>query len=329
MRASLELVGATRNFRAQVGADVQRKYEQSFPSLIAEEVRNFRTRENRWQTPGTCAKLTFSPPSGAIKVRKNTPGQLEGSVQANQGGVAAAGRWRVTAQSNGTFSPTEARGGTASFQYNATTVGPGVKLSGTFRATSTAGVAEGTWMQDTTFTINRIEGSLSDDYRVPTMLGPSVLSFTGNLTFDRFSPAVLGGANGSYAISSGGFTLTASGIDITGVSGCSMTGSKIYTLPPGQGSGTFSVQGTLPNLEPPFTYGFQIVPPNEMMTITRHSCPPGAETLEGSTQQVSGLISIVTTGTPTSLDGVGYTGSEDQTVMGGGQTVSWNFTGKE
>jgi hypothetical protein len=59
-----------------------------------------------------------------------------------------------------------------------------------------------------------------------------VLSFTGSVVFDRLSPAVFGGADGVYARGFGGHTLTASGIDISGPTGCRMSGAEGFTIPP-------------------------------------------------------------------------------------------------
>ena len=83
VRAALVLRGSTRDFHAQVGVDVHRKYEESFSAIISEGVRNHRAREDGWQTPDACAKLTFAPPSGSIKVAKGVPGQL-GAVRSTR-----------------------------------------------------------------------------------------------------------------------------------------------------------------------------------------------------------------------------------------------------
>ena len=329
VRASLVLQGATQAFRAQVGTDIQRKYEQSFPSLISEEVRNYRTRETRWQTPGTCAKLTFSPPRDTIKVSKNVPGQVSAKVESNQGGVAADGRWQITAQANGTFAPSQARGGSTSFQYTPTVSGPGVKLSGTFRVTSTAGVAEGTWTQDLPPSVNHIAGTFNGTFTTGGG-GASLFTFNGTMAFDRLSPAVAGGADGIYALAGGSYTVVFSGTDISGATGCQMSGSGTHTLPVGFGFGSMTVQGTPPALGPPYTYRFQVIPsPTDMVTVTRHSCPAGAESFEGTTFQANTFAAFQMATEQTSQDGIGYTGSEDQTFMGAGQAINWSLQGTE
>jgi hypothetical protein len=162
------------------------------------------------------------------------------------------------------------------------------------------------------------------------VLGPSVIDFTGSVTFDRAVPAVLGGADGVYAITNGGYTVSFSGIDISGATGCSMSGAGSRAIPAGLAFGSITVSGTPPNLEPPYTYGFQVLPsPSDMVTVTRHSCPPGAGSFEGSTFQANTFTAFEARGAPTSANGNAYAGSEDQTFMGAGPVINWSFQGTE
>lgn len=150
VNAQLQIIGDTQTFRAGTDPAVVRRYTEDFKEIISEEVGNYRSRETAWQSPGTCAKLTFDPASGgSTKLKLGENGAVTGKVESNQGGVAAKGKWKVTGQANGVFTPPTAEGGTAPFQYVVTRVGSGVRLSGSFRTTSTAGVAEGTWSQPT------------------------------------------------------------------------------------------------------------------------------------------------------------------------------------
>lgn len=151
--------GAIRNasVRAGVGGfsaeDAGRtadEYARTFPALISEERENYKRRENLWQSPGTCAKLTFDPASDSLSpLADGAGGTVTGKVEANAGGVAAKAKWTVTAMGNGAFTPSTAQGGSAPFRYVVTRTGRNIRLSGTFKATSTAGVAEGTWAQKT------------------------------------------------------------------------------------------------------------------------------------------------------------------------------------
>jgi hypothetical protein len=100
--------------------------------------------------PGICAKLTFDPASDTLApLAYGATGSVTGTVEANAGGTAAKAKWTVTARANGTFAPPTAEGGSTRFGYVVTNAGSGVKLSGSFKVTSTAGVAEGTWTQKT------------------------------------------------------------------------------------------------------------------------------------------------------------------------------------
>jgi hypothetical protein len=138
---------------AQAVADATKAsaaYERTFPDLIREETQNARRREARWQAAGTCAKLTFDPASDTLAaLAEGVTGTVTGAVEANAGGTAAKGKWTVTGSANGAIAPPTAQGGKAPFTYVVTHAGSGVKLSASFKATSTAGVAEGTWTQKT------------------------------------------------------------------------------------------------------------------------------------------------------------------------------------
>jgi hypothetical protein len=63
--------------------------------------------------------------------------------------VAAKAKWTVATQANATFTPATAEAPASSFNYTVTRAGPDVRVTASFRATSTAGVAEGTWSQPT------------------------------------------------------------------------------------------------------------------------------------------------------------------------------------
>jgi hypothetical protein len=147
------------NVRGITGSDrltqeyrVRRAFEQSFSDVMSEEIAAYRRRETAWQTPGTCAKVVFAPPTDTIKVKRNQNGTVQPHVEANAGGTAAKAKWTVSAQENGTFSPTEVEAPSPAITYRPTGRN-GQKLRAKFRATSTAGVAgadrpDGTWSQE-------------------------------------------------------------------------------------------------------------------------------------------------------------------------------------
>ena len=172
--------------------------------------------------------------------------------------------------------------------------------------------------------IRHIEGifNMSFDY------GP-VLTYAGNVKFDRFGPALFDGADGHYSVTTGQYTITASGRDLTGATGCQQSGSKQFAIP--ANSGSISVTGTEPEYLEPYTYGFVIAAPSpgNTMDITLHGCPPGAEEYEGhvwSDFPVGGL-DLSPPGEYVSDDGIEYSDSHTETQGSATITQSWSFTG--
>jgi hypothetical protein len=205
-----------------------------------------------------CIHPRYSPEIQTVKLKKNTSGTITAQVIAeSDGGVAADARWQMTARSNGDFSPEQPRGGSTTIGYRVTDGGPGKDISVHYKITSTAGVVENSWSEQTEddTTINHVKGNFSGTQTLATMLGPSLIRFTGSLAYDRFTGAAFGGADGQYVLGAGDYTLVASGIDGSGVTGCHQTGSKHFTIPRGQGS--LRVSGTGPKLVAPYAYSFQ------------------------------------------------------------------------
>jgi hypothetical protein len=145
------LVGVFLGGRFREGA-ANRMKEQSdklFAATLARAIEELRQRETAWQEPNKCADLQFAPASGSLRLAKDASGNFNGQVIAHVGGGPASGRWTRTSQENATVTPETARGENPSFHYTVTNAGPGVKVRAGFRATSTAGVASGTWEQNT------------------------------------------------------------------------------------------------------------------------------------------------------------------------------------
>ena len=153
----------------------------------------------------------------------------------------------------------------------------------------------------------------------------------GNVTFTRFTPAIFGGATGSYNVSSGEYTLTASGLDVTGATACQQSGSKQFTIP--TGSGSIDVFSNEPTYLEPYEYSFSVVAvaPSDTMDITLHSCPPGAEDYEGHVWDdfpVGGL-DLSPGSTYISADGITYAGSHSESFGAASLEQNWSFTGTE
>ena len=136
-------------FRAGAANRIKQQSDKLFAASLARAIEQLRERERAWQEPNKCAEFQFSPASGSLTLAKDASGNFTSQVIAKQGGGAASGRWTRTSQQNATVTPETARGENPSFHYTVTNAGPGVKVSAGFRATSTAGVASGSWVQDT------------------------------------------------------------------------------------------------------------------------------------------------------------------------------------
>ena len=145
------LVGVFLGGRFREGAAnrVKQESDKLFAATLARAIEQLRERETAWQEPNKCAELQFTPASNTLKLAKDATGDFSGQVTANRGGGAAKGRWTRTGQQNATVTPDTAQGESPSFHYTVTGAGSGVKVTAAFRATSPAGVASGTWTQDT------------------------------------------------------------------------------------------------------------------------------------------------------------------------------------
>jgi hypothetical protein len=198
-----------------------------------------------------------------------------------------------------------------------TDAGPGISVTGTFKAVSKAGVAQGTWTQPTEdLAVNTIAGAFSGTWN----LAGSILSWTGNATFTR----VVGGpgANGIFKLTSGSYSVTASGKDASGATGCQQAGTKSVTMT----DGDLSVAGQEPARTPPYDYSGSVIGVGpQSMTVRLSSCPPGAEQFEGADITIGlAFTALDTRGSRRSADGLDYTGSssQDQSPL----MVNWNWS---
>ena len=150
---SLTARGVTvgRSDLGQVGNNIAKDLDKDFATLVGTEIANFNSLEGTWQKPGECATLAFDPASYALgPLSKGRTGQLAGHVVAkSDGGTAKPGDWTVIGVGNGTITPASVAGAAPKFSWVVTNAGDGIKLKGDFKVTSTAGVASGTWEQET------------------------------------------------------------------------------------------------------------------------------------------------------------------------------------
>ena len=159
----------------------------------------------------------------------------------------------------------------------------------------------------------------------------SIFTYSGNVTFTRSTPAVLPGANGFYDVSSGQYTVTASGRDVSGATACRQSGSKQFAIPPG--SGTISVFSTQPDQLEPYEYSFSILAggPSDTMDITLSGCPPGAEDYEGHVWEdwPVGILDVSTDQTYISEDGIDFSDTYSESAGGASLEQSWSFRAAE
>ncbi len=147
---SVDMAGLHGSDRAEVQDDLEQRAradaDRQFRAIVEKAISGYRNREERWQQPNTCATLEHSPAPGSITVRRSQAGSFRTTAVAKQDGQESELDARLSAQVNGTFSPTRSGGQRATFGY---TVGGSASgtLSASVRATSKAGVAERPWSQ--------------------------------------------------------------------------------------------------------------------------------------------------------------------------------------
>ncbi len=304
-------------------------YEKTFPDLIGEERDNARRREQNWQTPGQCAKVTFDPASGTLHLLQNRSGTMTAHVEANAGGEVAGARWTVTAKSNVMLiSPGSQTGPRAPISYNPTRAGPGINVVIGVGVTSTAGVAAGDWSQPTEVipAVVRLVGTFSG--KSDTSAGDGSFehwTWSGSaVAGDRY---LLPGARGSYHLDSGTVTYTVSGYQGSS-GGCNFSGTGQVTLVslPGGTAGGFIVNGSGVYSLAPYTYTALLVAPHGIDVTNDNSCTNVAD--NGQTYPYGGPLPLRVGEQDhifTSVDGLTYAGSDTLMTSVGGAGTTWTY----
>ncbi|HEY6551341.1 MAG TPA: hypothetical protein VIY71_09110 [Solirubrobacterales bacterium] len=312
--------------------------ESSFASVVQNAIEAFRVgevggsflRDDGWATFNRkrgpyCAKAVFSPDSNTLKLRKGKSGQVGIYAKAQDGGRASGARWTLLGQENANFSPSSSQDAGPSISYTVTNAPQNGFVKVTVKFTSTAGVGEDTWTQPTDKgpTINQIAGTFS----LRSDIMGSALEWAGNVTFDRFSPAIFGGASGFFKFKEGQLTATASGNGtLLSAPLCSQRGSGQIAFSSGS---QFAVLGSGPEQLEPYQYSFSIASKNEplpMITIELFNCAPVAEEQEGFYEYP---VAFEMSGNGDSPDGITYSGSETKEQSGTTVTETWSFQGTE
>jgi hypothetical protein len=114
--------------------------------MITEQVTSMKAAETRWQTPNTCASLTLDP--GSAQLSEGQTASVSGTVKASDG-AGAAGNWSLVSAAHGqadTLPGTSAAGGTIPLTMTGgAPASDRTSVDVTLKATSPAGVAQGSW----------------------------------------------------------------------------------------------------------------------------------------------------------------------------------------
>jgi hypothetical protein len=296
---------------------------KDFATFVGKTRDEYRSRENKWQTAGTCATLTANPVKNTITVHPGDTDKFSAQVVAvNGGGTASKARWTLSGPVNATFSPISSNDAQPSFSYTVTSQPSGSIMSVLVHATSTAGVAEDTWYQPLEKPLNTITGTFTGH---ATDAGV-IYNWTGTATFKRVDAGTpIPGPGGLFQLVSGQATVAVSGSEIG--SGCDQTGTSTIGL---FAQSPWSVGGN----DSPFTYSI-VAPFNPD--------PPQATNVDCSNPQQNGTPAGLGSMAPAALQS-GDTGSLQQTTndlytySGSANapgpdpetitTWSWSFTGQ-
>jgi hypothetical protein len=311
--------GAERRATEQdIASKMRREADKQFRDIIEKAMRRFRTIEDGWNRPNTCATIEFTPAPNSKTLHRGETGTLTARVQAKPGGAPSGAKWTRVSEVNAPFSPVTATGNPATFNHGAVTdAGPGIAVAGAFKAVSKAGVAQATWTQPTEgLVVNTIAGTFSGTWSA----GGSVYTWTGTATFSRVLPGP--GANGPFQLTSGSYTVTASGLDGTGATGCTQSGTKLIAMT----AGDLTVSGQLPERLPPYDYSGSIIGLGpQSMTVALSNCPD-----PNSPSQATVGLAFTALKMPAgeqSADGIDFSGTASEPFPGLTADWSWSLRG--
>jgi hypothetical protein len=304
-----------RNAEADIARKMRTEADKQFRDIIARAIERYRAVERGWNEPNTCASIEFTPASNSKTLHLGETGTFVARVQAKPGGAPERASWTLLSSVNAPFSPGSASANPASFNHGAVAdAGPGISVTGAFKAVSKAGVAQGNWTQPTeNLAVNTIAGTFSGTWS----FGGSIFNWSGNATFARVLPAP--GANGSFTLTAGSYTVIASGRDASGATACRQSGTHEVTMT----GGDLTVVGQEPTRTPPYDYNGSVIGlgPQAMM-VTLSDCPD--PDYNGMQIQVGlAFTALDTQGSRRSADGLDYTGTSSQSVSG--LMVDWRW----
>jgi hypothetical protein len=310
----------------------------AFASTADAAIRGYGSAEPRWSSfdaGAYCAEPVFAPASNTLKLRKGDNKQLSIYAKArSDGGQATEARWTLLNQENAVFSPASSQAAAPTISYVVTDAPENGFVKVKVKFTSTAGVGEKTWTQPTEKgpTINEIAGTFSQTtvQHIPKY-GDSAIEFSGNITFERFTPAIFGGADGLFKRKEGTMSVSVSGNGAMFASAplCSQRGTLQLAI---AAESSISVLGTGPEQREPYEYAFSIAsnsnPEPPKLSLEIYACDEVAEEQEGF-YEIPVSFGMFGKGLYVSPDGITYSGSETEDSSAVTVTETWSFHGTE
>jgi hypothetical protein len=303
---------------------------ESFANTAKAAISSYQKAEERWSSFNRqpfCAEPVFDPASNAIKLKTGEKKQLTVYAKARaDGGRATGARWTLLVPLNADFSPMASEDASPTIQYTVTNSPAGDQVRVMVKVTSTAGVGQKTWTQPIAPPgRNQIVGSFNGEFKGPQSVeGRTEQTWSGTVEFNRF-----GTIEGSeyYTLISGEVSITASGLDGSGISGCQQHGSNSNRKLPG---GSMEVTPIGKEGGAPYEYSISVSMPFEALNITRINCNKASqeEGYEGTEYPLTPLYRFAPSGQKSS-DGITFTGTVDESPFESVDLQRWNLHGTE
>jgi hypothetical protein len=302
-----------------------------FAAMVANETSRYRALETGWNAANACAHIDWSPAIDTLTLHKDDHGQASGTITASGGGTAAGGVTTIVSQSNGTFSPNQANGGTPTFAYTVTSPDAGV-LALAVQATSTAGVASSSWTQpiaSSEWKVRQISGTFSG----VSYDGGVSTSWHGSATWIRAKNLDLQQVFRAFTLVSGSYTATVSGTD---GAGCHESGTHVFTMVPDPGHVAIQVFNPAadvvfgagkPDWQLPWDYFWETTATTEStMDVVLSGCDDPHQDGTYKAGPGKGAGGGLPGNTP---DGFAFSGSFTSPPDTDGGNETWDFTGTE
>jgi hypothetical protein len=313
----------------KIAHDAQTEADKVFAAEVKLATDKLRAHEAAWMEANKCAQMKFEPASETLKLNKGQSGTFKSTIEANAGGVPPAATWTLSAQQNASFTPTGGSANPLSTSYNVTNAGKGLVVSTVVKATSKAGVAEGTWKQKTTQALKTISGTFTGRIEY---LG-SLMEWTGTATFERKDvPGTDPEVASVFQLTSGQAEVTASGAFVG--ADCTQSGKATIALQP-LGLWTLEQKNE--------SFKYEIIAawePTELVPVTLSNCSPASldGTQEELVMQAPAIQSghVDTSGDPSkaaaaieqsSPDGLTFEGSASEESLEENYSWNWSFKG--